>query len=61
MNAPTSARLIAVIDRIKAERALAACQDLMDDAAVLDEELYELRMALLQLRWKETQQTREAR
>lgn len=41
----------ALCDRV--ERATAERQGLTDDVAVLDEELYDLRLALLKLRWKE--------
>lgn len=54
MTTYTSERLIVAIEHIKAGRYAAERQGLMEDVAVLDEELYELRLALLKLRWKET-------
>lgn len=53
MNTPTSTQTLAVIHRIKRERAAAVRQGLVDDVAVLDEELEDARLALLKLRWKE--------
>jgi ribosome-binding ATPase YchF (GTP1/OBG family) len=59
MTTYTSDQLITVIERIKAERSTAAHRGQQDDIAVLDEEIDELRLALLKQRWGEVQQ-REA-
>lgn len=54
MKATTSDQMIAAIKRVKAERGAAERAGQEEDAAVLDEELAELRLTLLKLRWKET-------
>lgn len=50
MPIPTTAQLIAAIERRKDERARATRPD---DRQVLDEELAALRLALLKVRWME--------
>ena len=50
MPHPTTAQLIAAIERRKDERARATRPD---DRKVLDEELTALRLALLKVRWME--------
>lgn len=54
MRAATSDQLITAIHEITAERSNAARRGWHDDVAVLDEELEQLRLGLLKLRWKET-------
>lgn len=54
MKVTTSDQMIAAIKRVKAERGAAERANQKDDVAVLDEELEELRLTLLKLRWKET-------
>lgn len=60
MSVPTSDQLINVIERVKTERERAERQGWQEDIVVLDEELDELRMAWLKLRWIERMHTKEA-
>jgi ribosomal protein L29 len=49
----TSDQVITAIKQLKAERRAAVRAGQTEDAAVLDEEINDLRLALLKLRWKE--------